>query len=120
MKRVISITKCYTTVVISTGINSPVFPLQFIVRRCLYLRLYNVDVTMTEELQSLAMKLQWLNRATYRIMMEKLRKTTTLPAQIRTRHLRIRRLCLVCAAHSIVFGLHMQITNLKRNCSILT
>jgi hypothetical protein len=54
--RVISIMKCSTTVVISTDINSPVSPLQFIVQRCLCLRLYIVDVTKNDELYSLAMK----------------------------------------------------------------
>ena len=37
----------------------------------------------------------------------------TLLAQIRTRHLRIRRLGCDCTTHSNIFGLHMHFTNLK-------
>jgi hypothetical protein len=118
VKRVISTTKCSTTLIISTNTYSHISPLQFIVQSCLCLRLYIVDVTMNDELYSLAMKWQWLNRAIYGIILEKLRKTMTLLAQIRNRHLRKRRFFCDCTAHSNIFGLHRHFTNLKRKTKL--
>ena len=42
----------------------------------------------------------------------------TLPAQIRTRHLRKRRLWFDCVAHSSVFGLYVHFTDLKRKTKL--